>query len=91
MGLGIGLVASCDMIVASTRARFGATVNRLMSSIGASTGLKQALSAASSRLIDADYAKETSDLAKMQILMVAGGASMLHHRSIEKQALRLLS
>ena len=77
--------------VSSNRSKLGATVNRLEASIGASMGFMESLTAATSRIIDADFARETSEFAKTQILMVAGGASMLHHRHIEQQALRLLS
>lgn len=87
----IDVIDSALQSVTSTRSRFGAFVNRLEASIGASQGLRDALASASARLVDADYAKETSEFAKAQILMVAGGASMLHHRRIEQQALRLLS
>ena len=87
----IDVIDSALQSVSSTRSRFGATVNRLEASIGASQGLRDALASASARLIDADYAKVTSEFTKAQILMVAGGASMLHHRRIEQQALRLLS
>jgi len=76
--------------VSGTRSKLGATVNRLEASIGATQGLSLALAAASARVTDADFAKETSEFAKTQILMVAGGAGMLHHRRIEQQALRLL-
>lgn len=87
----IDVIDSALQSVSSTRSRFGAAVNRLEASIGASQGLRDALASASARLIDADYAKVTSEFTKAQILMVAGGASMLHHRRIEQQALRLLS
>jgi len=76
--------------VNQTRSRLGATVNRLEASINATHAYGIALTMASSRLTDADYAKETSEFTKFQILMVAGGASMVHHKHIEKQALRLL-
>ena len=87
----IDVIDSALQSVSSTRSRLGATVNRIEASIGASQGFRDALAAAGGRLVDADYAKETSEFAKAQILMVAGGASMLHHRRIEQQALRLLS
>jgi len=73
-----------------TRSGLGATINRLEASINATQSYAMALTMANSRLVDADYAKETSEFAKHQILMVAGGASMLHQRGIERQALRLL-
>jgi flagellin len=87
----LDVIDSAIHSVSSSRSRFGATMNRLEASIGATQGFRQALAAASGRLVDADYAKETAEFAKTQILMVAGGASMLHHRRIEQQALRLLS
>ena len=66
--------------VNQTRSRLGATVNRLEASINATHAYGIALTMASSRLTDADYAKETSEFTKFQILMVAGGASMVHHK-----------
>ncbi len=76
--------------VSQSRSRLGASVNRLEASIRSTQSYGLALTMAHSRMVDADYAKETSEFAKHQILMVAGGASMLHHRRIERQALRLL-
>ena len=76
--------------VSQSRSRLGATVNRLEASLGASQGYKEALAMASSRLLDADYAKETSEFTKHQILMVASGAALVHHKHIEHHALRLL-
>jgi flagellin len=77
--------------VNSTRSKLGATVNRLEASIGATQSFQHALTASSARLLDADIAKETSEFAKVQILMVAGGASLVHQRRIEETALRLLA
>ena len=77
--------------VSRIRSMLGATVNRLEASIGASEGFGLSLANASSMVLDADYAKETAEFARKQILMVAGGASLLHHKRIERQALRLLA
>ena len=54
------------------RAKLGAQQNRLESTIANLQVTNENLSAAKSRIVDADFAKETADLARNQILQQAG-------------------
>lgn len=87
----LDLIDSALLSVSQYRSTLGATMNRLEASISSSQAYGQALEASSARILDADYAKESAELMKRQILMVAGGASLVHHRRIQGQAIRLLS
>jgi flagellin len=76
--------------VTSTRAGFGAIQNRLQSVISNIQVSKENLSAANSRIRDADMAEETSELAKNQILMQSGTAVLGQANSTIKSVLSLL-
>ena len=60
-----------DMI-SEVRAEFGANMNRFESVISGNQTYTENLSAARSRIEDADFAAETANLAKLQILQQAG-------------------
>jgi flagellin len=76
--------------VTSTRAGFGAIQNRLQSVINNIQTSKENLSAANSRIRDADFAEETSELTKNQILMQSGTAVLGQANSTIKSVLSLL-
>jgi flagellin len=76
--------------VVSTRASFGAIQNRLQSVISNIQVSKENLSAANSRIRDADLAEETSELTKNQILMQSGTAVLGQANSTVKSVLSLL-
>ena len=76
--------------VVSTRASFGAIQNRLQSVIANIQISKENLSAANSRIRDADLAEETSELTKNQILMQSGTAVLGQANSTVKSVLSLL-
>jgi flagellin len=76
--------------VSSHRADIGASSNRLMS---AHQGLAVAVEntyAAQSRIMDVDYAKETAELTRTQILNQANNAMLVQSRGIPATALNLL-
>jgi len=76
--------------VSSHRADLGASSNRLMS---AHQGLSVAVEntyAAQSRIMDVDYAKETAELTRKQILNQANNAVLVQSRGISATALNLL-
>jgi len=75
--------------VSSFRASFGAVENRLDASINNLTTLKVNTAAAKSRILDADFAKETSNMTKHQILAQAA-TSMLAQANASKQGLLAL-
>jgi flagellin len=76
--------------VTSIRAGFGAMQNRLQSVINNLMISKENLSAANSRIRDADIAEETSELTKSQILMQSGVSVLTQANTVMKSALGLL-
>ena len=72
--------------VSSFRSSFGAVENRIDASISNLTTLKVNTEAAQSRITDADFAAETSNLTKSQILSQAA-TSMLAQANASKQNL----
>jgi len=62
--------------IATLRASFGTTVTRLNHNIANLTALHENLSAANSRVVDTDYAAETANLTKTQILQQAATAML---------------
>jgi flagellin len=72
------------------RAEFGAVQNRLESSINNSQAFQQALTGAASTIQDADYAEETSDMTRNQIMLQAGTAALVQARMINASVLALL-
>ena len=76
--------------VASQRADLGAVQNRLQSTIQNLSNISENVSAARSRVQDADFASETSNLAKQQILQQAGISVLSTANSQPQQVLSLL-
>ncbi|MGK5085455.1 flagellin [Bdellovibrionota bacterium FG-1] len=76
--------------VTSIRAEFGAMQNRLQSIINNLQVSKENLSAANSRIRDADLAEETTELTKNQILQQSGISVLGQANSSTKAALSLL-
>jgi flagellin len=60
----------------NARATWGAAMNRLSHAADNSGNVSLSLSASKSRLVDADYAKATADLARAQIIEAAGTAML---------------
>ena len=75
--------------IATFRAGFGATENRLDAAISNLTTYQTNLEAAKGRIVDADFAAETSNLTKAQILQQAA-TSMLAQANASKQGLLAL-
>lgn len=76
--------------VNEVRSTLGATQNRLQSTINNLAIYDENLSAANSRIRDADMAEESSELVKQQILQQAGVAVLGHANNFQQQALKLL-
>ncbi len=76
--------------VSSARANLGAFQNRLGSTISNLENVSQNLSAANSRIKDADFAAETSQLTKSQILQQAGIAMLAQANASQQNVLSLL-
>lgn len=58
--------------VGAARAKFGANINRLEHTINNLASISQNTEAAKGRIMDADFAEETSNMTKQQMLMQAG-------------------
>lgn len=72
------------------RADLGAIQNRFSSTISNLTTSSENLSASRSRIQDADFAVETSNLTKAQILQQAGTAMLAQAKALPQQVLSLL-
>ena len=77
-------------VVNNARADLGAIQNRFSSVISNLQNSSENLSAARSRIQDADYAKETAELTRTQILQQAGTAMLAQAKSIPQNVLSLL-
>ena len=76
--------------VNGARAEMGAIQNRFQSTIANLTTTSENLSASRSRIRDADYAKETAELTRTQILQQAGTAMLAQANSLPNSVLSLL-
>jgi flagellin len=72
------------------RADLGAVQNRFESTIRNLSSVSESLSAANSRILDADFASETATLAKNQVLQQAGISILAQANALPQQALSLL-
>jgi flagellin len=76
--------------VNSIRADYGSVQNRLDSSIANMTTYVESLSAAASQIIDADYAHETSEMTRLQVMQQAGVAALAQAKGINQSVVSLL-
>jgi flagellin len=76
--------------VTSSRADMGAVQNRFTSTIANLNTTSENLSASRSRIRDTDYAKETAELTRTQILQQAGTAMLAQANSSTQNVLSLL-
>jgi flagellin len=74
----------------TTRANLGATQNRFTSVISSLQSSVENLSASKSRIMDADFAAETANLTRGQILQQAGTAMLAQANSLPNGVLALL-
>jgi len=76
--------------VSSQRAGLGAIQNRLESTIANLASISENVSAARSRIQDADFAAETANLTRAQILQQAGTAMLAQANTLPQSVLSLL-
>ena len=76
--------------VNAQRATFGAKVNQLTYAVDNLSNVKVNSEAARSRILDTDYAKETSELARTQIIQQAGTAMLAQANQLPQTVLSLL-
>ncbi|MCG8314829.1 MAG: flagellin [Pseudomonadales bacterium] len=74
----------------SIRGQLGAIQNRFESTIRNLSSISESLSAANSRILDADFAAETATLAKNQVLQQAGISVLAQANGLPQQVLSLL-
>lgn len=86
----LNIVDQALAAVNGQRATFGALQNRFQSTISNLQTSSQNLSAARSRIQDTDFASETANLTKAQILQQAGTAMLAQANSLPQTVLSLL-
>jgi len=86
----MGLIKNAIDIVSKQRAAFGAVQNRLEHTINNVGVNAENLSAAESRIRNADMAKEMTDFTRNQILVQAGTAMLAQANALPQNVLRLL-
>jgi flagellin len=77
--------------VSSERANLGSVQNRIDSSLNNSMEWHAAITYAESQILDADFAKESTEMTKYQIMQQAGVAALAQAKSINDAVLSLLN
>ncbi|MCB1800860.1 MAG: flagellin FliC, partial [Gammaproteobacteria bacterium] len=77
-------------VVTQKRADFGAKQNRIEATLRSNANTIENQSAARSRIRDADFARETANLTRTQILQQAGTAMLAQANQIPQNVLQLL-
>lgn len=86
----LGAVDAMIGAIDAKRAELGAVQNRFSSTIRNQSNIQENLSAARSRIKDADFAAETASLTKAQILQQASSSILAQANSRPQSALQLL-
>jgi flagellin len=86
----LSVVDSALEMMADFRSRMGAMSNRLYHSVDNLMNVSENTAAARSRIEDADFASESANLAKNQVLQQAGTAMLAQANASTKDILSLL-
>ncbi|MGH8262896.1 MAG: flagellin, partial [Steroidobacteraceae bacterium] len=86
----IGRVDAALTTVSGLRSTFGAIQNRFESTIANLQAISENLQASRSRILDADFAAETANLTRAQILQQAGVAILAQANAVPQNVLGLL-
>ena len=86
----LGILDEAIQGVNDQRARMGASMSRLEYAADNLQNVSQNSSAARSRVLDADYASETTELARTQIIQQAGTAMLSQANQMQQSVLSLL-
>jgi len=86
----IGRADAALTAVSSLRSTFGAIQNRFESTIASLSAVSENLEASRSRILDADFAAETANLTRAQILQQAGVAILAQANAAPQSVLALL-
>ncbi len=88
--LAIGQIDAALTQVNSARGGLGAVQNRFTSVVSSLSSASENLTASRSRIRDADFAKETAELSRNQILQQAGTAMLAQANQLSQGVLQLL-
>jgi flagellin len=86
----LGAIDTAMDLVTTNRALYGATQNRFQSVINNLQVASENQAAAKSRIMDADFATETANLTRLQILQQAGTAMVSQANQVPQTVLSLL-
>lgn len=86
----LDFVDAAAKVVNESRARMGATMSRIEFTINNLMNVVENTEEAKSRVLDTDYAKESAELAKAQILAQAGTAMLAQANQSQQYVLNLL-
>ncbi|UGA54020.1 flagellin [Vibrio sp. DW001] len=86
----VGVIDAALTYVDSQRADLGAQQNRLSHSINNLSNIQENVESSKSRIKDTDFAKETTELTKNQILQQAGTSILAQAKQLPNSALSLL-
>lgn len=84
------LVDTLTKAVGSIRGEFGATINRLDSTINNLGNMNQNIELAKGRIMDADFASESSNMTKNQLLMQSGMSVLSNANQVGGMVMSLL-
>jgi len=77
--------------VSDRRSTLGAFQNRLENALNEAANYSENLSSSSSQILDVDYAQESSDMTRFQIMQQAGVAALGQAKAIPQSVISLLS
>lgn len=86
----VGNMDDALKFVDAQRAQLGAVQNRLATTVNNLANVKENLSASRSRIMDTDFAAETANLSKYQVMQQAGTAVLAQANAIPQNVLSLL-
>ncbi len=86
----IGRISAAITKVDDERAKYGAVINRLTYATDNLTNVSQNTSASRSRILDTDYAKASSELARTQIIQQAATAILAQANQSQQSVMKLL-
>jgi flagellin len=86
----LAVVDAALQFIDSTRGDLGAVQNRLLSTISNLQNVAENVTAARSRIMDADFAAETANLTRASILQQAGISVLAQANALPQQTLALL-
>lgn len=86
----IGIIDNALESINSTRGDLGAVSNRLDFTVNNLSNVSENVAAARSRIMDADFAAESANLSRAQVLQQAGTAMLAQANALPQQVLSLL-